>query len=262
VRRDLDHNQRAWDERARRHDRHTRTILPRDLRDPLPILDPENWLEGNVRGKKVLCLASGGGLQSAMFAAAGAIVTVVDLSGAMLDQDRAVAHENKLQVVTVQASMDDLSIFPAANFDVVLQPVSTCYVSDIAAVFREVARVLREGGLYISQHKQPASLQGETLPSPRGYMITEPAERSGPLPPVLPCIHREADAIEYLHPWKLIIGGMCRAGFVIEDLVEPNPGANVLAEKGTWEHRCAFLPPYVKLKARRLSHTPTLLVTC
>jgi len=262
VRRDLDHNQRAWDERVRRHERHTRTILPRDLLDPLPILDPENWLAGNVRGKTVLCLASGGGLQSAMFAAAGAIVTVVDLSSAMLDQDREVAARHKLKVLALQASMDDLSMFPAGAFEIVLQPVSTCYVPDIGTVFREVARVTCEGAIYISQHKQPASLQADTLPNERGYVIAEPADRTGPLPPVLPCHHREADAIEYLHPWRAIIGGMCRAGFVIEDFVEPNPGASVLAERGTFEHRCAFLPPYAKIKARRssASASPNLLI--
>ncbi len=260
MRRELEHNQRAWDERARRHDRHTQAILPRDLRDPLPILDPENWLGGNVRGKKVLCLASGGGLQSAMFAAAGADVTVVDLSDAMLDQDRAVARRHKLPIHAVQASMDDLSVFPAGSFEVVLQPVSTCYVADIRAVFREAARVLRAGGLYISQHKQPASLQADTLPSGRGYTIREPAERTGPLPPVLPCLHREADAIEFLHSWSAIVGGMCRAGFVVEDLVEPNAAANPLAPEGSFEHRCAHLPPYVKIKARRLEPAAPVLV--
>jgi SAM-dependent methyltransferase len=260
VRPDLEYNQRAWDERARRRERHTATVLTRDLREPLPILDPENWLGGNVRGRNVLCLASGGGLQSAMFAAAGAVVTVVDISGAMLEQDRAVAAKNGLHVTTICASMDDLSMLANQSFDVVLQPVSTCYVADIAAVFREVARVTREGGLYISQHKQPSSLQADTLPTGRGYSVTEPIDRKGPLPPVLACFHREADTVEYLHRWQAIIGGMCRAGFVIEDLVEPNPGASALAAHGSWEHRCAFLPPYAKIKARRLAPAPTLLV--
>jgi SAM-dependent methyltransferase len=260
VRRELEHNQRAWDERVRRQDRHTRTVLARDLQNPLPVLDPENWLGGNVRGRKVLCLASGGGLQSALLAAAGAIVTVVDLSAAMLDQDREIAAKYGFQILAVQTSMDDLSMFPAGAFEAVMQPVSTCYVSEVAPVFREVARVLRDGGLYISQHKQPASLQAETLPGPKGYVITEPANRTEPLPPVLPCWHREADAVEYLHSWSDIIGGICRASFAIEDLVEPNGHANRLAEPGTWEHRCAFLPPYAKIKARRVGASSPVLV--
>lgn len=259
--RDLEHNQRAWDERAHRGDRHTRTVLRKDLKNALPLLDPENWLGGNVRGKKILCLASGGGLQSAMLASAGAVVTVVDLSNAMLDQDRAVAAENNLPVLAVQTSMDKLSMFADRSFEIVLQPVSACYVSDVVPVFREVARVLRDGGLYISQHKQPASLQAEAIPNERGYVVTEPADRTGPLPPTLPCLHREADTLEYLHRWQTLVGGICRAGFVIEDLVEPPSGANLLAERGSFEHRSAFLPPYVKIKARRIQpNAPTLIL--
>ena len=260
MRRDLEHNQRAWDERARRGDRHTKSVLPKHLLDPLPILDPENWLNGNVRSQRLLCLASGGGLQTAMLASAGAIVTVVDISDAMLDQDREVAARHNLQIHAVQTSMDDLSMFPESAFDIVLQPVSTCYVPAIRPVYLEVARVLRTDGLYISQHKQPASLQAETLPTPRGYTIIEPAERTGPLPPILPCAQREADTIEYLHRWQSLIGEMCRAGFVVEDLVEPPSGANILAEPGSFEHRSAFLPPYVKIKAKRRARASSSLL--
>ena len=40
---------------------------------------PHNWF-GDLTGKKVLCLASGGGQQGPILAAAGADVTVFDLS--------------------------------------------------------------------------------------------------------------------------------------------------------------------------------------
>ena len=257
----LDHNQRAWDARARKNERHTAKALSKDLLNPLPILDPEGWLGPSVKGKKVLCLASGGGLQSALLAAAGALVTVVDLSSEMLLRDHEVAAKHGFQILTVQASMEDLSLLPANTFEIILQPVSTCYIPDVAPVFAEVSRIAREGALYISQHKQPASLQAETLNTGRGYLVVEPADRTGPLPPVLPCMHRESDAIEYLHRWQDIIGKMCRAGFHLEDLVEPRSGANILAQPGTFEHRSAFLPPYVKLKARRTVAKTQLLVT-
>src|SRR5437764_685772 len=83
----LNQNRAAWNERVRRRKRHTRTVLAKDLKNPLPILDPEEWLGGNVRGKRALCLASGGGLQSALLAAAGAAVTVFDVSDEMLALD-------------------------------------------------------------------------------------------------------------------------------------------------------------------------------
>src|SRR6266542_5813695 len=131
-----EHNRRAWNERARSGKRHTRSVLAKDLANPLPILDPEGWLDGNLAGKRVLCLASGGGLQSALCAASGAVVTVVDLSPEMLALDEQAAGTHGYHIKTVEASMDDLSILPDASFEIVIQPVSTCYVPDILKVYR------------------------------------------------------------------------------------------------------------------------------
>jgi SAM-dependent methyltransferase len=241
-------NKEAWNARAREGKRHAASVLPKDLRDPLPILDPEGWLGGNVRRMKVLCLASGGGLQSAMLAAAGAEVTVADISSEMLNLDRKVALEHGLKVICLEASMESLPVADA-SFDVVLQPVSTCYVPEISAVYREVRRVIRRGGIYISQHKQPASLQAGIGPSRNGYEILAPYDRSGPLPPTSESLHREADTLEFLHTWTQIAGGLCRAGFVIEDLVEPRPNSAV-PSLAAFAERSRYLPPYVKIKAR------------
>jgi SAM-dependent methyltransferase len=248
-------NRRAWDERAARRDWHAETATATDFHEPLAAVDNLGWLGGNVRDKRLLCLAAGGGKHSVLFAAAGALVTVVDLSPRMLELDRRLAAERGLSVRVVEASMNDLSALPAAGFDIVIQPVSTCYVPDVLAVYREVARVTAPGALYISQHKQPASLQAEVLPSGRGYLISESYYyRSGPLPPVMPgCLHREADTVEFLHRWEELLGGLCRSGFVIEDLVEPRH-ADPLAAPGTFEHRCGYLPPFVTLKARRAAN--------
>ena len=231
--------------------RFTKPAPDKEFRDPLAAVDPSGWLGGNITGKRVLCLAAGGGRQSALYAAAGGIVTVVDISGEMLVIDREVAAERGLAVRTVEASMDDLSALAAASFDVVIQPVSTCYVPDVLPVFREVARVMVAGGVYISQHKQPASLQTSIEPAAQGYEITEPYYQSGPLPPVVGSSHREAGTLEFLHRWEELIGGMCRAGFVIEDLVEP-VHADPAAAKGTFAHRSRYVAPYVRIKARRL----------
>ncbi len=247
-----EHNRRAWDDRVRRRARHTKSVLAKDLKDPLPILDPEGWLGGNVVGRRALCLASGGGLQSALLAAAGAEVTVVDLSPAMLELDQRVAAEHGFAIRIVEGSMDDLNMLAPASFNLVLQPVSTCYVGDLGAVYREVARVCAPGAVYVSQHKQPASLQAGATPASQGYVIHEPYYRRGPLPPILSsCEHREADTREYLHRWEELVGGLCRSGFVIEDAVEPRQ-ARPSAAPGDFGHRSLYLPPYIKLKARRV----------
>jgi SAM-dependent methyltransferase len=246
-----DHNRRAWDRLVQEKQHFTRPAPDEDFRDPLGKIDPWGWLGGDIRGWSVLCLAAGGGKHAALYAAAGAQVTVVDISPAMLELDRAVAAERRLELRTVATSMDDLSMLARDQFDLVIHPVSTCYVPQIAPVYREVARVTRSGGLYISQHKQPTSLQAAVSPSDHGYELVEPYYRSGPLPAVLGSPHREPGTLEFLHRWEELIGGLCRAGFVIEDLVEPSH-AKLDAPLGSFAHRSQFVAPYVRIKARRL----------
>src|SRR5207244_12289015 len=124
------HNRRAWDERVRERDCFTRPAKDKDFVDPLKTVDGLGWLGGDIRGKKLLCLAAGGGKHGPLYAAAGAIVTVVDISAAQLELDRAVAAERRLELKTVEASMDDFGMFVAGEFDIVIQPVSTCYLPE------------------------------------------------------------------------------------------------------------------------------------
>ena len=250
-----DHNRRAWDSLVRQRQRFTRPADDADFVNPLAAVDANGWLGPSIAGRRVLCLAAGGGRQSALYAAAGAIVTVVDLSDEMLALDREVAAERSLEIRTIEASMDNLSMLAASSFDIVIHPVSTCYVPDVAAVYREVARVTAAGGLYISQHKQPASLQADTRPSTTGYELIEPYYRSGPLPAVEGSPHRESGTLEFLHRWEELLGAMCRAGFVIEDLIEPLH-AEPQAAPGTFPHRSRYVAPYVRIKARRTVSLP------
>lgn len=251
-----DHNRRAWDAFARKQARFAKPAPDEQFDNPLAQIDGSGWLEGKIAGRSLLCLGSGGGRQSALYAAAGARVTVVDISGAMLALDREVAAERQLDVRVVETSMDDLSMFAPGEFEIVSQPVSTCYVPDILKVYCEIARVTRAGGLYISQHKQPGSLQADIKASPGGYELIEPYYRSGPLPPVVGSRHREPGTLEFLHRWEQLIGGLCRAGFVIEDLLEPQH-ADPQAERGSFAHRSCYVAPYVRIKARRVGDAAT-----
>src|SRR5262245_16728682 len=126
-----DHNRRAWDGMVREKQRFTIPARDEDFVDPLAKLDSIGWLGGDIRGRRLLCLAAGGGKHGPLYAAAGAIVTVVDFSPAMLELDRQVAAERKLELRTVLTSMDDLAAFDPDEFDIVVHPVSTCYVPQV-----------------------------------------------------------------------------------------------------------------------------------
>lgn len=243
-------NKSAWN-RLSDGSQFAKVASDEECRDPINSLDGRGWLPASVAGLDVLCLASGGGWQSILYASASARVTVVDLSGGMLELDRREAARRGLSVTTIEGSMDDLSMLHEESFDIVHQPVSTCYVPSVVTVYEQIARVLRDGGLYISQHKQPTSAQITQRTKRDHFVIGIEYFHEGPLPKVDDTSYRESGAVEYLHRWDELVGGLCRAGFVLEDLREPRR-ADYKAPVEHFGYRGRFIPPYVRLKARRV----------
>ncbi len=253
-------NAAAWDRLAKAHDALASPACDEAFTDPRNWLGTGGpadrpWLPSSLRGLEVLCLAAGGGKHGPIYAAAGASVTVVDLSASMLDLDRQVARERKLHLELIQSSMDELTMLKNDYFDLVIHPVSSCYLHSLKQVFSEIVRVCRPGGLYMSQHKSPRSLQSSLQPNLNGrYELLFPecqsGDNSGALPPAPPSRLREAGTDEFVHSLTDILGGICRAGFSIEDFFEPNEGDQE-AVRGSFTHRAAFLPPYIRILARK-----------
>lgn len=243
-------NRMAWD-RLSDGSQFAHLATDQECLEPLKTLDGRGWLPASVAGMDVLCLASGGGWQSILYATAGARVTVVDLSLGMLALDEREAARRKLTVRTINTSMDDLSMLMDESFDIVHQPVSTCYVPDIERVYAEIARITRDQGLYISQHKQPTSAQITHRNERDHFVVGIEYYHTGPLPRTEDTSYRERGAVEYLHRWDDLVGSLCRSGFVIEDLREPRR-ADRKAPVEHFGYRGRFIPPYVRMKARRL----------
>lgn len=255
----IDRNRNAYNQFVRKGSRFGRVATDEECENPLKQLDSRGWLPSSVSGLNVLCLASGGGWQSILYASAGANVTVVDISDEMLRLDREESGRRNLNMEIIQSSMDDLGVLHGRYFDIVHQPVSTCYVPNIERVFAEIASVTKPGSIYISQHKQPTSLQISHRDNRDRYVLGVEYYLEGHLPAVEDRSYREDGAVEYLHRWEALVGGLCRAGFVLEDLREPYR-ADRMAMPGDFKHRGRFVAPYVRLKARRVesAESPTM----
>lgn len=234
-------------------------VSPEELKKPLEVVDGRGWLGGDIRGWKVLCLAAGGGRHSALYSAAGAQVTVLDISEGMLELDRAVCQHYGFNARLLCGSMNSMPMLRDSEFDLVIHPVSTCYVREVRSVFQEVARVLRGGGLYISQHKSPVNVQA-SLTTRRGKYVLESeiGQAAVPLQAGQESSLRESNASEYAHSLEAILGGICRSGMVIEDLSEPEH-VKVDAEVDSPGHRAKYIPPYLRIKARRAKAVSLLL---
>jgi SAM-dependent methyltransferase len=185
---------------------------------------PREWFP-DLNGLDVLCLASGGGQQGPILAAAGATVTVLDNSPSQLARDRLVADRDSLSLITVQGDMADLSIFADESFGLVVHPVSNCFVPRVRPVWSEAFRVLRPGGVLLAGFVNPAL-----------YLFDwELAERTGILQVKYALPYSDVESLEgeerqrylekgapleFSHTLEDQIGGQLDAGFILTGFFE------------------------------------------
>jgi SAM-dependent methyltransferase len=184
---------------------------------------PREWF-GALAGCDLLALASGGGQQACVLAAAGANVTLLDVSPAQLGRDREVAARDGLQLRIEEGDMRDLSRFPDDSFDVVFHPVSNLFVPDVRPVWRECRRVLRAGGRLLAGFGQPFLFLFDDEEMRRGELIaryTVPYADRYALPPErLARMREQGEPMVFGHTLEDQIGGQLDAGLRIEALYE------------------------------------------
>lgn len=223
------------------------SVLPEPYCD-----DPvDRIMMGNVQGKRVLCLAGGGGQQSAVFSLLGADVTVLDLTPEQLDSDQRAAQHYGYKVTTIQGDMRDLSVLQGAYFDRVKQPISTLFVPNLREVYSGVARILKSRGLYFADYAIPLLYMAEFKEwDGKGYTIyiTEPYVRGAILETKDDKLNfTEGESFsEFHHLLSDIINGLIAEGFIISGVWEnPRPDSGPLIEglkPGSKQHRDRYLP--------------------
>ncbi len=196
------------------------------LTPTIPI--PTSWWP-DLKGAQVLGLASGGGQQMPILTAAGAHCTVLDYSEAQLASEREVATREGYNITVIHADMTQPLPFPSQSFDVVVNPVSLCYVREVEPIWHEVARVLKPGG---------ALLAG--LDTGFNYVVDDDERRivrGLPFDPVgNPSVMDDLDVrewgMQFSHTTGELLGGMLRAGLVIDDLFDDVNSEGRLSDLG------------------------------
>jgi SAM-dependent methyltransferase len=212
---------------------------------------PRKWFGDDVKGKDILCLASGGGQQAPILAAAGANVTVFDNSAKQLEQDRMVAERDNLMLQIEKGDAADLSRFADESFDLIFNPCSNCFMPMLAPVWRECFRVLRRGGsLLVGFTKPEVFLFDGEAAEREGVLRVKFSLPYSDLHSVSP---EERDAIimsgrpfEFSHTLEEQIGGQIAAGFVVSGFYEDLWGgseANVFNK---------YFPAFVAMKSDKL----------
>ena len=247
------HNRSAWDREVDRGNEWTRPVGPDVVAraragDWSVVLigyqpTPRDWFPADLTGTAILCLASGGGQQGPVLAAAGADVTVFDNSPGQLARDDEVAAREGLTIRTVLGDMRDLSAFADASFDVVFNPVSNVFCPDVLPVWQESFRVLRPGGVLMAGFLNPDIFIFDVaaLDEREEFIVRHRLPFSTfDLPDADRAQAYGDGAIEYSHSLTEQIGGQLAAGFLLTHLVEAPHHADATAR---------YMPGYIATRA-------------
>lgn len=189
---------------------------------------PHDWI-GDLRRKRVLGLASGGGQQMPIFAALGAVCTVLDYSQKQLESEAMVSRREGYAIEIIRYDMTQHLPFDDETFDLIFHPVSNCYVEDVLPIWRECRRILKPGGILLSG-----------LDNGLNYIVDETEERIttalpfNPLkqPEQLELLRQQDCGIQFSHTLEEQIGGQLKAGLCLTDLYEDTNGSGRLHELG------------------------------
>lgn len=187
---------------------------------------PKDWF-CDMKGAKVLGLASGGGQQMPIFTALGAKCTVLDYSESQLKSERMVAEREGYEIETVRADMTKPLPFEDESFDLIFHPVSNCYVEDVLPIWKECFRVLKKGGILLSG-----------LDNGFNYLFDEDETKVVQKLPFNPLKDKELYeasvkndwGIQFSHTIEEQIGGQLKAGFMLTDIYQDTNGAGRLHE--------------------------------
>jgi len=253
------YNRRAWDHQVAIGNRWTLPVGPEViaaarrgewsivLTPTKPV--PRTWFP-RLNGMEMLCLASGGGQQAPILAAAGASVTVLDASPAQLARDRLVADREGLTLRTVLGDMADLSAFQDCSFHMVVHPCSNCFAPAVRPVWHEAFRVLRPGGTLLAGFGNPALYIFDDFRAEQGDLVVRhsiPYSDQGSL--------TEEERQRYLdlneplvfgHSLEDQIGGQLEAGFVLTGLYEDQDPQHPLSK---------FLPGFISTRSTKPADT-------
>lgn len=203
----------------------------------------------------VLCLASGGGQDSAAFGLLGANVTVFDISEIMLERDQEAARHHGYKVTTIRGDMRDLSGLCDNGFDIVWQSISLNYSPVVEPVFDGVRRILRTDGIYRLAIENPfgyttsSCWSGEGYPLRGRYINGEDVTYYQPQWSVDQPDGTEIDLRTprlFRHNLSTVLNGLAGRGFTLVRLDEWTRAGDD-PEPGSWVHFTQSSPPFLDM---------------
>lgn len=187
---------------------------------------PHEWF-GNLKGKKILGLASGGGQQIPIFSALGGKCTVLDYSSEQCQREREVAKREGYSVEVIQYDMTKRLPFEDETFDLIFHPVSNCYVEEVKPIFKECFRVLKKNGILLCGLDSGIVYAFDEAETALTYKLPFNPLKN---PQQYEDSMKNDWGIQFSHTLEEQIGGQLEAGFILTHLYEDTSGEGRLHE--------------------------------
>ena len=187
---------------------------------------PADWFP-ELKGKKLLGLACGGGQQMPLFAAAGAICTVLDYSERQLESERMVSAREGYEIDIVRADMSKALPFADESFVVIVHPVSNCYIREVEPLWRECFRILKPGGVLLSGLDNGINYLFDDEETTLCHSLPfDPLND----PALMEEMQKTDSGVQFSHTFEEQVGGQLKAGLVLTHLFEDYNGYGKLHE--------------------------------
>ena len=215
------------------------------------IIDPELMdMIGDVMGQEVLDAGCGNGYLTRRLAMRGARVTGVDQSQAFIEHCMRREVEEPLGCKFLQRDLADLHTIPDRCFDVVVSNIVLVDVKEYRKAFKEIARVLRDGGRFVWSNVHPVFGHPGTTDFKLPFDTPRREDRIGKLSDryfdsgaVLESWGRNPPLWQFPRTLTEYSGALRNAGLTILEIREPIPRQKVLTEN-----------PHLLFDAERFPH--------
>lgn len=197
----------------------TDDVIRKILQEPETVFYKQTWnaiktAYSDIKDKKICVPSSGNNHAAFAFAVLGAKVTSCDISEKQLQYAEAIAKENHLDMEFLAQDTMQLTDIKSEEYDMVYTSEGVhVWINDLKSMYRNIARILKKGGVYINYEIHPFTrpfAYEDSKPETMKINVQKPYDMTGPFD----------EGTSYHWRMQDIINAVASAGLRIEELDE------------------------------------------